>query len=115
MAAYNRYKGNSGRVQRVEEGQHRQQDRQQKPQQGRQRVLLPLVDEEKRSEPPRRAETRPPSPLSGLSGEVGKMLGKLSSLSLETEDLLLIMILYLMYRESGDTELLIMIGALLFL
>ncbi len=32
--------------------------------------------------------------------------------SLETEDLLLILILYLMYRESGDKELLIIMGAM---
>ena len=31
---------------------------------------------------------------------------------LETEDLLLILILYLMYRESGDKDLLIIMGAM---
>ena len=31
---------------------------------------------------------------------------------LETQDLLLILILYLMYRESGDKELLIIMGAM---
>ena len=31
---------------------------------------------------------------------------------LETEDLLLLLILYLMYRESGDSELLIIMGAM---
>lgn len=45
---------------------------------------------------------------------MGKIFGKLGSVSLETEDLLLIMVLYLLYRESGDQEFLIMIGALLF-
>ena len=57
----------------------------------------------------------PPGPGPGLSGELGKLFGKLGSLSLETEDLLLMAVLYLMYRESGDRELLIMIGALLFI
>jgi len=57
----------------------------------------------------------PPSPLSGLSGELGRIFRKISSLSLETEDLLLIAILYLMYRVSGDQDFLIMIGAFLFL
>ena len=113
---YNRYKGNSGYVQKVEDGHER-------PRPGRQsqprRVLLPLTDEppkEKRQEQPKKptSETRPPSPLSGLSGELGKIFGKLGSVSLETEDLLLIMVLYLLYRESGDQEFLIMIGALLF-
>ena len=60
-------------------------------------------------------QTAPPSPRLGLSGELGKLFGKLGSLSLETEDLLLMAVLYLMYRESGDKELLIMIGALLFI
>ncbi len=60
-------------------------------------------------------QTTPPSPRLGLSGELGKLFGKLGSLSLETEDLLLMAVLYLMYRESGDRELLIMMGALLFI
>ncbi len=34
---------------------------------------------------------------------------------LETEDLLLLMILFLLYRESGDEELLFIMAALLFL
>ena len=34
---------------------------------------------------------------------------------LETEDLLLLLILYLLYRESGDTELLVIMGAMFLL
>lgn len=34
---------------------------------------------------------------------------------LETEDLILLLILYLMYRESGDSELLIIMGAMFLL
>lgn len=34
---------------------------------------------------------------------------------LESEDLLLILVLYLMYRESGDKELLFILGGMLFL
>ena len=34
---------------------------------------------------------------------------------LEREDLLLILVLYLMYRESGDKELLFILGGMLFL
>ena len=60
-------------------------------------------------------KTSPPGPGPGLSGELGKLFGKLGSLSLETEDLLLMAVLYLMYRESGDRELLIMMGSLLFI
>ena len=32
---------------------------------------------------------------------------------METDDLLMALILYLMYRESGDTDLLIMLGVML--
>ncbi len=42
-----------------------------------------------------------------ILGDLPKKLGEL-----ETEDLLLILILYLMYRESGDRELLIIMGAM---
>lgn len=45
------------------------------------------------------------------SGLIPEKLTK-SLASLETEDLLLILILYLMYRESGDKELLIIMGAM---
>ena len=34
---------------------------------------------------------------------------------LESEDLLLILVLYLLYRESGDKELLFILGGMLFL
>lgn len=124
---YRHYQGNSGFSRRVEEKPKSQP-------QYRGRTLAPLPEQsrpakgaapppdkgeqipKKPSPEPRKAnQTAPPSPLSGLSGELGKLFGKLGSLSLETEDLLLIGVLYLMYRESGDKELLIMIGALLFL
>ena len=42
-----------------------------------------------------------------LSRLIPEKLGEL-----ETEDLLLILILYLMYRESGDKDLLIIMGAM---
>lgn len=109
---YRRYEGNSGRSVRVEE-----------PERGRfqGKMLAPLPQKstaapaKEQPKPHKAPYEAPPSPLSGLSGELGKLFGKLGSLSLETEDLLLIAVLYLMYRESGDKELLIMIGALLFL
>ena len=34
---------------------------------------------------------------------------------LETDDIILLLILYLMYRESGDSELLIIMGAMFLL
>lgn len=80
---YNRYKGNSGKVIRVEDN-------------------APPVSKQK--PPVRSLPTKPASPLQNL------IPGTLSEL--ETEDLLLILILYLMYRESGDKELLIIMGAM---
>ena len=82
---YNRYRGNTGSVERVE-------------------------DAPAAAPPPRRAsgpasgERRPPGPLSGLSGELGRLLGRLSPARMETEDYLLLVILYLLYRESGDGD-----------
>jgi len=59
----------------------------------------------------------PLSALSGIGGELGGFFQRLglnfSLAELETEDYILMLILFLMYRESGDTELLIALGAML--
>lgn len=41
------------------------------------------------------------------------LLKKIEAVGLETDDLLLALVLYLMYRESGDKDLLILLGAML--
>ena len=88
---YKRYHGNSGRVERVEE----------------------------RPIPPPPVFAPPPPPVPPPSpGSLTRLLGQFlpgGREPLETEDLLLLLILYLLYRESGDRELLIMMGAVLFL
>lgn len=86
MAAYNLYRGNGSRAERVDE--HRR-------------------TEQPRPQPPQRRKPAPPPAGLPILGELPKKLGEL-----ETEDLLLILILYLMYRESGDRELLIIMGAM---
>ena len=91
---YNRYQGNTGRVERVEDA----------PAPQRRPVAGPAP-----------GERRPPGPLSGLSGELGRLLGRLSPARLETEDYLLLVILYLLYRESGDADFLYAIAAYLLL
>lgn len=105
----NHYKGNSGQVRRVEDhpsAPERTVEQQPKP---------PQQPKSRPVQPPPPVSRRPPSPLSGLSGELGRFLGKFSSVKLETDDLLLLLILYLMYRESRDEELLyIMAGVFLF-
>ena len=105
---YRHYEGNSGRSRIVAE-----------PEQSKGKymgkTLAPLPEKNgggKSQPPPYKA---PPSRPVGLSGELGRLLGKRGSMKLETEDLLLIAVLYLMYRESGDRDWLIMLGALLFL
>lgn len=85
---YNRYRGNGSRPERMEDdtlpvGKRPQQER----------IIAPTTK-------------KPPLPKL-LPDKIGKSLA-----SLETEDLLLILILYLMYRESGDKELLLIMGAM---
>lgn len=64
---------------------------------------------------PNRQVQRPaPQGNDGLAQRLLPLLKKLEAIDLETEDLLLLLILYLMYRESGEKELLIMMGAMLF-
>ncbi len=93
MAAYNLYRGNGSRAERVDD---RRRER-------------PLARPQKPQSPQHRPPGAPMPPLGKLPilGDLPKKLGEL-----ETEDLLLILILYLMYRESGDTELLIIMGAM---
>ncbi|MBR0040733.1 MAG: hypothetical protein IJP64_05080 [Oscillospiraceae bacterium] len=83
--------------------------------------------------PPRRVEDdherrahpqRSPLPAPGRPGPesfaepirqaVESLLGRITG-ELETEDLILLLILYLLYRESGDIEMLFILGAMLLL
>lgn len=106
MATYNRYRGNGSRAEKVQEPPSRRPD--------------PSGRGGGSAQPKRSGTPQQPQPMrnaprqSGLSlqklpilGDLPKKLGEL-----ETEDLLLILILYLMYRESGDKELLIIMGAM---
>ena len=52
---------------------------------------------------------------SGILDGLGKIFSKITKPSFETEDLILVGIFYLLYRESGDIEFLLMAGAILFL
>jgi len=58
------------------------------------------------------------SPLAGLLGKEGLLSGILDKLKLsdiDTGDLLLLVILFLLFRDGGDDELLIALGLLLIL
>ncbi len=87
-----RYDGNTGRVRHVEE---------------RSAPLPPPT-------PPHRPPPAPPPGAVPLPQQLHRLLtGTLGEL--ETEDLLLLLILYLLYRESGDRDWLVTLGAMLFL
>ncbi len=62
---------------------------------------------------PEPGERRPPAFDAGLGAIAGRLSRRLNSL--DTEDLLLLAVIYLMYRESGDRQLLTILAALLFL
>ena len=64
------------------------------------------------------AEQGQPSPLAGLFGKGGLFSGILDKLKLneiDTGDLLLLVILFLLFRDGEDDELLIALGLLLIL
>ena len=98
---YNRYNAATGSVRRVYEQQPSAQHQPPPP-------PRPVPA-------PGPGSMRPPSPLSGLGGELGRLLQRLSPMKLETDDLLLMLVLYLMYRESRDDELLFIMAAMLLL
>ncbi len=61
---------------------------------------------------------KPPRPKAGRGGNnmnLSEIFSRLSPQNLEQEDLILMLILFLLWRESGDRELLIALGAFLFL
>ena len=103
----NRYQGNSGRFTRVEEGHKsvRSADENRtaysRGGQGRQ---------------PHHTRQQHGGILEKLSGLIPGGVSPFSQLTqLETEDIILLLILYLMYRESGDSELLMIMGAMFLL
>ena len=132
---YNRYQGNTGRFIRLPEPFERESPPAEQPRpsgpaeyadvqqtHGPERTERPEQNVRRPGPtPPRRppqggGHMRPPQnkddPLGKLLGNFGGSLsGRLSRL--ETEDLLLLAVVYLMYRESGDKQLLIVLAALL--
>lgn len=106
----NRYHGNSGLVERIDDSAH---------------APSPAPTPESTASPPKLRPTpqaATPGNTPGASPGTAAALKKLTRLfqgateelrELETEDILLFIILYLMYRESGNADLLIIIGAML--
>ncbi|NCB51313.1 MAG: hypothetical protein EOM54_05465 [Clostridia bacterium] len=110
---YNRYQGNTGRFIRVSDPEPFQ--RRSLP--GGGRISVPIRQERdgKRPPPSRWGGLGGLLPLDGIQEKIGGLLSQVLSDGLETEDLILMLILYLMYKESGDTELLIILGAMFLL
>ena len=77
-----------------------------------QREYLP---EQERNMPEKREPPRHNNRRGGNGLDLNAILNRLSPQHLEQEDLLLMLILFLLWRESGDQELLIALGAFLFL
>ena len=107
----NRYQGNSGKMERIPESGQRRQDVFYRP-----AAAQPVMQ----ARPPRLRKEESRGGL-GLQESVGdslrdKFSGVFSKITeLETEDLILLLILYLMYRESHDEQYLIILGIMLFL
>ena len=74
-----------------------------------------FLPEQERDLPEKREPPRPKSGRGGNGLDLSAILNRLSPQRLEQEDLLLMLILFLLWRESGDKELLIALGAFLFL
>ena len=73
------------------------------------------ISEPERLPPEKREPPRPKSGRGGNGMDLSAILKRLSPQRLEQEDLILALILFLLWRESGDRELLIALGAFLFL
>lgn len=97
--AYKRYRGNSGRSERVETPEETE---------------TPPFREMPRPGPPPGPPPRPPGPPGG-EFSLEALLSRFDPGRLEREDWLVLGILWLLYRLSGDTELLIALGMYLML
>ena len=71
------------------------------------------VSSSEEERPPGSAPPRRPEGAAG--GLLSQLLGKLQLEDLDTGDLLLLAILFLLFKEGGDEELLIALGLLLIL
>ena len=92
---YNRYQGNSGKVIRVKE--------------------QPYHTSKPEKQIPKSSPVPPPLKKLPSQGFSLTSLFPKGKPELETEDIILMLVMYLMYRKSGDTDLLIMMGAMFLL
>lgn len=76
------------------------------PERMKQKLEESPVQQEEKSSTSKKYPTGPELSMQGI-------LKKIEAVGLETDDLLLALVLFLMYRESGDKDLLILLGAML--
>ena len=88
----NRWQGNTGKVERIDEASFEKE----KP---------------SRAVPPSQSAG---TPIESIVKRIEKLVPGVKE-PLDNEDMILLLILYLMYRESGDSELLIIMGAMFLL
>lgn len=118
--AINRYQGNTGKVIRMEEPS-RPAAPASAPHHESPPPPGPPEPQHRHNPGPQRHGSRhslspaKPREQSKIEKSLGGLLQKLDPSRLEFEDILLMMILFLLYRESGDEEMLIMMGALFLL
>ena len=96
----NRWQGNTGHRVIVEEAHDRRAET--------------AEPSQRRDGQSRLSDTRP-APLPFFRADPLASLLPPSLSSLETEDIILLLILYLLYRESGDSELLMIMGGMVLL
>ena len=92
----NRYLGNTGRVQKVIEPNDRPAE------------ISETREENKKIPLPKHSGN-------GISHSFERIINRFTNMELEQEDLLLLLILFLLYRESGDRQFLITLIAFLVL
>lgn len=114
-AAYKRYQGNTGRVELREDAEPRAVPFTKPPPPPEPNETPPGPEKP----PPPPGPNGPPPPSGskpgGLTGLLEGLLSRLDPAKLETEDLILAGIFYLLYRETGDAEFLYLAGGILFL
>lgn len=102
----NRYIGNTGRVQRIPE---------QTPTRREQQSPTEAFEQQHRADIHPVKKPPPNMHGGGLDRSVQRLLSRISPGNMEREDLILLLILYLLYRESGDLEFLITLAAFMLL
>lgn len=109
----NRWQGNSGRVQRLPEQGDRRPQQHSAPQTNHHSAEAPQIKPPQKAPSYHKPQKKEGGLFSGLDALKKLIPGKTEEL--ETEDIILLLILYLMYRESGDSELLMIMGAMFLL